>query len=123
MGAGRDEFVRQLRELGREPEEHEGEWISLAHRIERGTYGGVDVRVAFDVPLDFPTTPPSGPHVSPRLRPNSDVDRHPDRVADSPRGNGWMYLSRPFLGPGLMWTAKRGVRGYLAFVTSLLETL
>ena len=120
MAAGREEFARQLRDdVGIEPEILDGSWLSIPHRIERGAHAGKDVRIAFDVPPDFASTPPSGPHVSPRLRPNSDLDRHPDRVADSPRGDGWMYLSRPFQ----KWTAKRGVAGYLAFVHGLLETL
>lgn len=116
---GREEFVRQQVELGHAPTLHEGNWVSISHRIERGTHAGKDVTLAFDVPADFPSTPPSGPHVLPRLRANSDVDRHPDRVANSARGNEWMYLSRPFV----KWTAKHGVRGYLAYITSLMETL
>jgi hypothetical protein len=123
VASGRDEFERQLRELEREPTCLQVGWLSFAHRISSGNFKGREVVVALQVPDDFPSTPPSGPHVKPRLRPNSSADKHPDRVADSPLGAEWMYLSRPYREPGLKWTTKRGVKGYLDFVTWLLETL
>lgn len=111
--------MRQLQELQFEPSCPKDNWVQIPYEIQRGTFATRAVTLAFEVPPDFPTTPPSGPHLSPRLRPNNTAERHPDRVADSGMGDGWMYLSRPFQG----WMARKGVAGYLAFVGRLLETL
>lgn len=120
MAEGRDEFERQLRELGYEPELLQGNRLAIAYAIPSGNFAGRSVKLGFAVPPTFSREPPSGPHVSPRLKPNNGANSHPERVADSEFGSDWMYLSRPYNGG---WTSKRGVAGYLAYVFHVLETL
>lgn len=120
-GKGREEFERQLLELGYSPDAKEGGSKATFNYVPPGgRFKGQTIKLGFDVPADFPRTPPSGPHVSPALLPmNPRAPNHPDRTAASgPFGDGWQYWSRPF--PN--WREKVGVVGYMAYVDHLFET-
>lgn len=120
-GQGRDEFERQLRELGYTPESKSGDnKTSFDYVPAGGRFKGQTIKVGFDIPTDFPRTPPSGPHVRPALLPmNPGAPSHPDRTAEStPFGAGWQYWSRPF--PA--WKEKFGVAGYMSYVDRLFDT-
>jgi hypothetical protein len=107
IGAG--EFARQVRALGLSSVEVDGEWVLFDLEIPAGKHAGEMRRIAAQVPADFPDTPPSGPHVTP-------ATTHPaGAVHASPRGEGWVYWSRPI--PG--WAADRSARAWVRHVRSL----
>jgi hypothetical protein len=120
MAEGRQEFERQLRELGYQPELLDTDRLTIPYTIPSGNFANRQVKLGFVVPTTFPRETPSGPHVSPRLKPNNGTNSHPEKVAESDFKGDWMYLSRPFHGK---WNSKRGVSGYLAHVFLILETL
>jgi hypothetical protein len=70
MAEGRQEFERQLRELGISPDEGLPEpRVSFDYDVSAGRFKGKRVKLGFEVPVNFPITPPPGPHVSPRILP------------------------------------------------------
>lgn len=91
-----------------------GDFISFSMAIPAGPRRGKIIRIAFQVPGDFPATPPPGPHVSPRLG-------HPDgAVHASALGADWEYWSRPF--PN--WTSTdKTASDYMAHIRLLLSQL
>ena len=103
------EFVRQARALGLASLEVDGDWVLFDLEIPAGKHAGEMRRIAAQVPADFPDTPPSGPHVTP-------ATTHPaGAVHASPRGEGWVYWSRPIQG----WSADRSARAWVRHVRSL----
>ena len=120
MAQGREEFERQLRELGYSPEGGQPDpRVVFEYVPPRGRFHDQTVRLGFDVAAEFPRTPPPGPHVSPRILPmNPGAASHPEKTADSPYGPEWQYWSRPF--PG--WKGRESVATYLAFIDRLFET-
>jgi hypothetical protein len=121
MGEGRQEFERQLRDLGISPDpELSDSRLSFDYDISSGRFKGQRIKVGVEVPPNFPMTPPGGPHVMPRILPiNEGAPNHPDRVAQSPFGDAWEYWSRPFIG----WKGTEGVGRYLAFLDYLFDTI
>lgn len=106
---GVPEFARQARALGLASVEVDGGWVLFDLEIPAGKHAGEMRRIAAQVPADFPDTPPSGPHVTP-------ATTHPaGAVHASPRGEGWVYWSRPIQG----WRADRSVRAWVRHVRSL----
>jgi hypothetical protein len=116
MKSGVDEFCRQLGEMDIEHETKAPNWVIIDHQIAAGRFDGTQIRLAFEVPPEFPRTPPHGPHFSPCLLPvNPSAQKHPDRVHPSNLGPEWGHWSRNFI----KWKGKEGVPGYIAFVAHL----
>ena len=97
MAEGREEFERQLRELGYKPEpDQPPNRVVFPYTAMGGRFEAQVVKIGLEVPPDFSRTPPPGPHVSPKILPiNTSASAHPDKVADSPFGPEWEYWSRP----------------------------
>lgn len=106
---GPAEFARQARALGLAEITGHDEWVTFDLDVPAGVHAGTTVRIAAQVPVDFPDTPPPGPHVSPPLT-------HPaGGVHASPLGTEYMYWSRP----AQRWAADRSVRAWVRHVRSL----
>lgn len=106
---GADEFEAQVLSLGLEGIARDGDWVFFDLEVPDGALAGRTVRIAAQVPADFPDSPPPGPHVSPPLT-------HPaGAVHASPRGEEWVYWSRPAQG----WVADRSVKAWIRHVRSL----
>ncbi len=119
-GNGIQEFARQLTALGYAPVVT-GERLTFAYAVELGRFTGRTVTLGFKVPTDFDRTPPSGPHISPAIVPlNPNAGGHPERVAPSEFGDGFIYLSRPYPEWG---KDGRTVGAYLAFIRYLFATI
>ena len=120
MAGGKDEFERQLREMGYEPEPRPDGRTVFAYQIQTGRLAGTAIRLGFVVPPDFSRTPPSGPHVSPQLLPlNPGAPTHPTRVHASDFGSEWQYWSRPY--PA--WNPRNTAATYLAYMEHLFGTI
>ena len=90
------EFIKQLKELGHNPEEIGDDKVSFSFTIPVGKFAGQQITLGFVVPPDFPSGVPSGIHISPQILPlNPNASGHPEKVADSPFGSEWEYWSRP----------------------------
>jgi len=117
------EFVRELRELGYEVEELDGDRVAFPYKILSGRLAGQEIKLGFIVPMDFNLTPPSGPHVSPRLLPiNPSPGTHPNSgIHESPQfGTDWQYWSRPLT----HWaTTQRTAKDVMAHIRHLFDTL
>jgi hypothetical protein len=114
------EFVAQLKQMGYEVQELDGNRVAFSYLIPGGRFTGQTIRLGFDVPGDFPANPPSGPHVSPRLLPLQQGGTHPNGgIHESPFGSEWQYWSRPIQ----HWAnTKRTVRDVMAHVNRLFDT-
>jgi hypothetical protein len=121
MAQGRQEFERQLRELGFTPEPGLPEpRVAFPYEVRAGQFKGQTVKLGLEVPADFPDTPPPGPHVSPLLLPiDTSINAHPQKVAASPFGPEWEYWSRPRLG----WTGRQTVADYFVHLDHLFATI
>ena len=117
---GREEFARQLRELGIEPTQHEASQLVFPYDIEIGRFASTAARIGLDVPPDFPRTPPGGPHVSPRLIAERGATPGGQGGSNgSAFGNDFEYWSRPYSGWG---RDGQNVRAYLAHLRRLFHT-
>lgn len=117
-------FVAQLKALGYQVTEYGGNRVSFPYTIASSRLAGKQIRVGFEVPLDFPLNPPPGPHVSPRILPLNDTQRvnHPNGGIHQSAGFGdeWEYWSRPMH----HWAqTKRTVRDVIAHLNRLMDTL
>ena len=121
MAAGREEFERQLREMGVEPFPGQPDnRVVFDYVVPGGRFAGQQVKIGLVVPPDFNRTPPGGPHICPKLLPmNPGAQDHPNKTADSEFGADWQYLSRPYRGA---WKGRKGVADYLAHIDHLFAT-
>ena len=121
MAQGREEFERQLRNLGIIPEPgHPEPRVVFEYTVGAGRFKGNVLRLGFEVPPTFPLEPPPGPHVSPKILPiDTSVNAHPNKVADSPFGPEWEYWSRPRTG----WKGRETVSVYLTHIDHLFATI
>lgn len=121
MLSGRQEFERQLRDLGIEPIPGQPENRTVFdYLVPAGRFKGQAVKIGLDVPPDFSRNPPGGINVSPCLLPlNPGAPDHPNRVVQSGFGPDWQYWSRRFLN----WKETGGALKYLAFIDRLFETI
>jgi hypothetical protein len=121
MAQGREEFERQLRDLGFNPEPEVPEpRVVFGYAVTAGRFKGQNVRLGFEIPPNFPLEPPPGPHVSPRLLPiNTAIEAHPTKVAESQFGSDWEYWSRPRKG----WKGRETVGMYLLHIDHLFATI
>lgn len=116
---GQDKFADGLTELGFSVSKEGNDRVVTDYTIHEGRFANHQIKLGIIVPGDFEITPPSGIHISPRLIPvNPNAPDH-SRATDSPLGNEWQYLSRPF--PN--WPLKRTVKRYMEYVAHLLDTL
>lgn len=115
-----EQFVEEARQLGFEPAVRDGNRVVFAYEVPVGRFAGLRITLGFEVPPDFDRTPPSGPHISPRIMPiNTEASRHPERVAPSPFGEEFEYLSRPYE----QWGRDgRTLSAYMAHVRNILGT-
>lgn len=120
------DFVAQLRARGYQVSEHGGSKVVFPYTIPSGRIAGTQVRVGYEVPLDFPLNPPGGLHVSPRILPlNPQGGQHPNSgISASAFGEAfsgeWEYWSRPMH----HWAqTKRTVRDVIAHLSHLMDTL
>jgi hypothetical protein len=117
------EFVKELKELGYDVNELDGDRVWFPYQIPTGRLSGQEIKLGFVVPGDFNLNPPSGPHVSPRLLPmNPTQGPHPARgIHESAQfGPEWQYWSRPLS----HWAqTKRQVRDVMAHIRHLFDTL
>jgi hypothetical protein len=130
MAAATDDFAEQLRRIGLEPERLPSEFLVFDYEVEVGRHIGETVRLAVQVPGDWPMSPPSGPFVSPRLlpisggvtgrgRPWDAVHTVDGRGLEDP-GGVWEYWSRPFTA----WPkTDRSVRAYLRHLRTLFAEI
>lgn len=122
MASGREEFERQLREMGIEP--HAGQpdhRVAFDYVVSEGKFAGRQVRIGLVVPPTFARTPPGGPHISPHLlRMNPSGPDHSSKANESEFGSDWQYLSRPYRGG---WTGRKGVNDYLVHIDHLFATI
>ncbi|MDX6438994.1 MAG: hypothetical protein QOF45_1577 [Gaiellaceae bacterium] len=105
MNAQIENFVAQLRALGYEPEVRHEQFVVFDYEVPVGKHSGDIVKIALQVPGDWPMSPPSGPFVSPRLlpingatglgRPWDAVHTAHDRGLADAEGV-WEYWSRPY---------------------------
>ena len=113
-------FAEQLRR--RAIDAHvQDDWVEFDFEVPGGTYCGQAVRLAVQVPNDFPSSSPSGIDFKPRLRPVHPSGEHPQRSHVSRRyGPDGEYWSRPFKG----WNKERSrdASTYLAWVLHLWMT-
>lgn len=121
---GTDGFITELRKLGYETLDRDGGLIVFDYVVEVGPLTGEAVKIAVQVPPDWPATPPGGPIVSPRLLPiSSDASAgHPyGAVHEAPQlGPDWEYWSRPF--PAWAQT-ERSVGAYMCHIRHLFDML
>lgn len=119
MAGGREEFERQLVELGYELDARSDKRTSFPYEIKGGSFAGRLIRLGFAVPETFPREIPHGPHFTPRLQPiNPSVPTHPNRVHQSEFGPEWQHWSRPYHG----WRGTETVATYMAFIDRLFDT-
>ncbi len=118
--SGRDEFARQLGDIGITPEIRDDIRLLYPYRIELGRFAGTEVRLGFEVADDFPRNPPAGPHVSPKLI--AERGATPGGAGGS-NGSGFgpdfEYWSRPYNGWG---RDGQTVKAYLAHIRRLFDT-
>ncbi len=124
-----DAFAAELAELGYEPEDRDGSFVAFDYVVEVGGHIGETVKVAIQVPPDWPMSPPSGPFVSPRLLPiNPSTGRgRPWDAVHEAQGRGisdpdgvWEYWSRPYTA----WpTTDRTVKAYLRHLRTLFAEI
>jgi hypothetical protein len=120
-----EKFVTGLKDIGYEVENLSETRVAISYTPFEGRLKGQIIKVGFEVPPDFEMTPPTGPHISPALLTiNQDAPSHPERVAISPFGDVWQYLSRPFKSRNGDWKdSSRTVKEYMRFVEDVLNTL
>ena len=120
-----EKFTSGLKDLGYEVEILSETRAVIPYTPFEGRLKGQLIKVGFEVPPDFEITPPSGPHISPALLTiNENVQTHPERVATSPFGPEWQYLSRPYKTNHGDWKdSPRTIKEYMRFVQDILNTL
>jgi len=97
----REDFTKQLREMGHDATEHPDGCVSFPYTIEIGKFEGQEIALGFIVPPDFPLNPPTGPHVKPQLLPiNTAAGPHPAFGVHESQNKQqfdeeWQYWSRP----------------------------
>lgn len=121
---GKDLFTDGLAHLGYATEDLGGAWVGFNYAIGAGRFSGTTIRVGIEVPPDFNVTCPPGFHFTPQLIPMNPSAGGNDRAAQSPRGQEWQYLSRPFVEDPVGWhRTTRSVKAYLKHIKRILETL
>lgn len=98
----REDFAKQLREMGHDVTEQPDGCVSFPYTIEIGKFEGQVIALGFIVPPDFPLNPPTGPHLKPRLLPiNATQGLHPAFGVHESQNKQfdaeWQYWSRPML--------------------------
>lgn len=122
---GVDLFIEQLKTINIDATIEDKSWVVFDFQVEGGTFANQRIKMAINVPLDFPLTAPSGIHFTPRLRPlNMDSGAiHPERSHpcqyEAWKENG-EYWSRPF--PKWNDEKRKNAQTYMAFVRQLWET-
>lgn len=118
---GSDLFAKQVATLGYEPEV-DGDWVLFDFDVPAGTFEGETVRMAIEVPKDFPRNPPGGINFSPRLRLENTGADHPER-SHATRYNDFdegEYWSRPH--PDWAAEKHKNAQGYMSYVRQLWRT-
>jgi hypothetical protein len=118
--AGRDKFRDDLVTLGYEIELREQDKLIIPFQISEGRFANQQIKIGIQVPGDFEMTPPGGIHLSPQLIPINTAPQDHTRAAESPFGQEWIYLSRPF---AEQWPLKRTTKRYMEWVAHLINTL
>ena len=119
----REDFAKELREMGHDVTEHPDGCVSFPYTIEIGKFEGQEIRLGFIVPPDFPLSPPTGPHVKPRLLAiNATQGPHPACGVHESQNKQfdaeWQYWSRPMH----HWTeTKRTAADVMRHVRRLFE--
>lgn len=121
---GAELFALQLTELGYEATVMDT-WVMFTYEVPGGTHSGVSVKMAINVPAQFPDVPPSGINFTPRLpgRPVNTGAQHPARSHPHQKldiDNRGEYWSRPHNS----WAKEpdKNARAYLAFINDLWMT-
>ena len=122
---GVDLFLEQLKTIGINATIVDKSWVVFDYLVEGGTFAAKQVRIAINIPSDFPVNPPTGINFTPRLRPinTNSGSMHPEKshpcVFPAWSGNG-EYWSRPFGS----WNneRKKTAQTYMSFVRQLWET-
>jgi hypothetical protein len=121
-----EKFTSGLKDLSYEVEVLSESRVVISYTPFDGKLKGKLIKVGIEVPPDFEMTPPTGLHISPALLViNESAPTHPERVAVSPFGKEWQYLSRPYEDRlGKKWKdSKRTVEAYMCFAEDILNTL
>lgn len=121
---GKEVFAAGLTELGYAPEDLGNNRVAFTYTVVAGRFKGQVIKMGLEVPPDFHATCPTGPHISPRLIPINANGGANNRATDSPFGNGWEYLSRPFVDGADGWNrTTKDVKAYLKHLQRVLEIL
>ncbi len=122
---GAPRFVAELKAEGYDVTELSDHHVMLSYTVEVGKFTGLELKMGFVVPENFPLTPPSGPHINRRLHPNKDGGEHPlggIHISTSHSKHfreDWQYWSRPCS----HWTdGPRSAVRYMSFIRSLWVT-
>lgn len=92
----RADFIDQLREYFPSAEATSDGKVIFPYVVQSGKFKGKSLKIAYEVPTDFPMRPPPGPHVSESLWPVKSGGIHPSGgIHKSPLGGDWQYWSRP----------------------------
>jgi hypothetical protein len=123
------DFMAQLLAEGLSPELRHDVFVVFDYEVVLGKHAGELVKLALQVPADWPATPPTGPFVSPRLLPinaSNGRGRPWDAVHEAaPRGladpdGRWEYWSRPYLD----WEhTDKSVKAYLRHLLTLFDEI
>lgn len=114
----RIDFINQLKALGYEAQELNNGMIEFPFVVPIGKNAGKSVKLALQVPNDFPMNCPPGPHFN-SVNATGWIEP-PNNIHASPLGAGWRYWSRPF--PAWNRTQK-SAKVYLAHIKNLLSRL
>jgi hypothetical protein len=129
MLTGFEAFIEGLRDLGYAPIAIEGkpDHVAIDYEVETGKFSGLNLRLGFIVPPDFPVTPPSGVHVSTLIHPCQGGGTHPTggihrehaAAFQTALGGEWQYWSRP---PADWATGRKTVPAYMSHVWHLWDS-
>lgn len=109
--------MAELKKLGYEPKELDGNAVIFPYVIENGPRAGIEIELGFIVPPNFPLEPPHGPCYRPGfLRASGLSGVHPGHSI----GPAWDHWSRTFNG----WArSDRTVRAYMRHIRRLNEEM
>ncbi len=111
-------FVKELKDLGYDPQVISPNKVSLEFKIEFGANSGEPALLGFENFHDFPLNVPHGPH----WKPKNDSWKNPNQgIHASQFGSGWVHWSRPYND----WpkVKEKSVKMYLRHINKLLVEL
>ncbi len=120
VNEGAQAFADQLRSIGIQSSIKHQTWVEFDYVVEGGKFAGTSVKMAINVPNNFPATPPSGINFSPRLMPQNTSAQHPQRSHPC-RHPDWKANGEYWSRPHSTWNSEgnKNAQTYMAFVRQL----